>query len=809
MGCTVREKHIRTNRRTRSVKPEPDHSASANTNGNVDKSSSGKTCLKPKGYQMGLQALSQSPMTGPSSTFEDNGWGYCTEEQLEEILLKNLEYLYNDAINKLVALGYDEEVALRAILRNGHCYGGMDVLTNILHNSLAYLNSGSTTGADDEPEPSFADLRQLEEYSLASMVCLLQQVKPHLSKGDAMWCLLMSDLHVGRASVMEIPVLPSPGGSTGGGEGAPTGGGGPHEVVVGSGGPVGVAPALCRFHGGWGFGNGGTSEYPANGMSGFLSYASEMALQREIECPKRFNLSPSMKSLLKRNVAMFAAGFRANAKQFHGQSQACMSSLSGGSSSGPLPAGEESQHSKNQEVVNSVMSKFRDLNLDEATEHVALDQKDEMILSLVHQIKDLEKQVKERKEWAHQKAMQAARKLSHDLTELKMLRMEREETQRLKKGKQTLEETTMKRLGDMEGALRMASGQVDRANAAVRKLETENAEIRAEMEASKLSASESVTTCLEVAKREKKCLKKLLAWEKQKAKVQEEIAAEKRRITELERELAQVEEDTKEAEVMLLLPEKVVLVSDIMLLLVNCGDVAVVGILVACSGQIWSSICEQIWGKLHTCTIVPVVHSTEIAYLLSFLGIIAGLSEGSQGWGYHFRVKAKWRQEQKARELALAQVEEEKRLKEVSEANNKRKLEALRLKIEIDFQRHKDDLQRLEQEYARLKESAQSEVENQSINNSWTENVKPAKGGETIARLLHELDQTQEEKSSSCDRDCMICMKDEVSVVFLPCAHQVICASCNEGYGKRGNKAACPYCRVPIEQRIRVYGASS
>ncbi|KAL0312616.1 UNVERIFIED_CONTAM: MND1-interacting protein 1 [Sesamum radiatum] len=177
----------------------------------------------------------------------------------------------------------------------------------------------------------------------------------------------------------------------------------------------------------------------------------------------------------------------------------------------------------------------------------------------------------------------------------------------------------------------MASGQVDRANAAVRKLETENAEIRAEMEASKLSASESVTTCLEVAKREKKCLKKLLAWEKQKTKMQEDIAAEKQKISELQQELAQVEAATKEAE-------------------------------------------------------------------------------------------AKWRQEQKAKELVLAQLEEERRLKEASEANNKRKLEALRLKIEIDFQRHKDDLLRLEQEYARLKESAQStEVENQS-NDVWTEN---------------------------------------------------------------------------------------
>ncbi|KAL6501688.1 hypothetical protein OROGR_026821 [Orobanche gracilis] len=734
MGCTVRDKHIRANRKARSIKSESDHSTSTNTNGNVEKSGNSKTDIKPKKYHMGLHSLSQNPMSmhspSPSSVYDENGWGYCTEEQLEEMLLKNLEFLYNDATNKLVSLGYDEGVALKAILRNGHCYGGMDVLTNILHNSLAYLNGrSSSVGNEEEPEPSFADLRQLEEYSLAGMVCLLQQVKPHLSKGDAMWCLLMSDLHVGRASVMEIP-LPSASGN--GSWGASSSGDVP-EGLVANGGPVRVAPALCRFHGGWGFGNGGTSEFPMNEMNGLLSYASEIALQREIECPKRFNLSPSMKSLLKRNVAMFAAGFRANSEQFHSLSQACPSSLSDGNSSsscgatsGVVPVGhsEEFQYAKNQDVVNSIMSKFRDLNLDENTEQMALDQKDEMILSLIHQIKDLEKQVKERKEWAHQKAMQAARKLSHDLTELKVLRMEREETQRLKKGKQTLEETTINRLHDMEDALRTASGEVDHANAAVRKLETENAEIRAEMEASKLSASESITVCLEVAKREKKCLKKLLAWEKQKTKMQEEIAAEKQKISELQGELGQVEADTRDAE---------------------------------------------------------------------------------------SAARAKWIQEQKAKELVLIQLEEERRLKEASEANNKRKLEALRLKIDVDFQRHKDDLQRLEQEYACLRESAQSdEVENQS-NDSWSGNsnvVRPQ--GRTIARLLHELDRMEnsQEKAVGCDRECMICMKDEVSVVFLPCAHQVICANCNDRYGKKG-KATCPYCRVQIEQRVRVYGASS
>ena len=195
-----------------------------------------------------------------------------------------------------------------------------------------------------------------------------------------------------------------------------------------------------------------------------------------------------------------------------------------------------------------MLSKFRDLNLDENM-NVPEEQKDEMVLNLIQQIKDLKRQVKERREWAQQKAIQAARKLGGDLRELKILRMEREETQRLKKGKQTLEDTTMKRLTEMENALRKASGQVDRANAAVRRLETENAEIRAEMEASKLSASESKSTCLELAKKEKRCVKRLLAWEKQKAKLQEEIAAEKQKISELQQQLVRIEEAQKEAEV--------------------------------------------------------------------------------------------------------------------------------------------------------------------------------------------------------------------------------------------------------------------
>ncbi|KAM3322265.1 hypothetical protein P3S67_003416 [Capsicum chacoense] len=126
-----------------------------------------------------------------------------------------------------------------------------------------------------------------------------------------------------------------------------------------------------------------------------------------------------MKDLLKRNVAVFAAGLRANSKYVQNQSQACPTSLSGGdlpsgSTSvfeGGLVQSSKSQNLENQDVVSSLLTKFHNLNLDENSKQFQgqMDQKDEMILKLIRQIKDLERQVKEQKVWAHQKAMQAAR----------------------------------------------------------------------------------------------------------------------------------------------------------------------------------------------------------------------------------------------------------------------------------------------------------------------------------------------------------------------------------------------------------------
>lgn len=629
MGCTVRAKHVRPNRKTRSTtKPELDPS-----------------CLTALSSLKHLVNRHPGLLDYPNLSGEDNnnGWGYCTEEQLEDLLLRHLEYLYNEAVSKLASLGYGHDVALRAVLSNGYCYGGMDVLTNILHNALACLKGGGGGGDEDgseEEDNVFADLRQLVEYSLTGMVYLLQQVKPRLSKGDALWCLLVSELHVGKASTVDIPP-PSSG-----------------KVV-----------------------------------KGVVNPPAALTLEREIDCPRRFNLTPSMKSLLRENVEAFAAGYHASMKQKK-QSEAS-----------DRAASEES-------VVSSVLEKFQDLNLDDDDDDSVVDSepKDVALIGLFRQVQDLRRQVKERKEWAQKKAMQAAQKVSDELSEFNSLRSEREETLRLKKGKQSGEEATMKRISEMENDLRKVSSHVDKANMIARTLENENAVIRADIEASKLSESESLTACIEATKKEKKRLKRLVAWEKQKMKLQEEVAGEKEKIKALTRSLAQITQEEKEYE-------------------------------------------------------------------------------------------EKWREEQEAKERALAQVEEEQRSKEATEARNKRNVESVRLKIEIDFQRRKDDLQRLEQELSRLSKASSNDSSLQSNN---------TKGEVVVSKLLEELERLDGfyEKEENNDRECLICMKDEVSVVFLPCAHQVVCTSCSDSF-MGGGKATCPCCRVPIQQRIRVFGATS
>eukprot|EP01018_Ginkgo_biloba_P032344 Gb_11133 [translate_table: standard] len=761
MGCTTRDKSIRNKRKLRSNPP----TVPIKTEENVSDDKRNGPLAEPAPNPMrlldngsGEEKQNEKEKEKGSEESEEADWGYCTEDQLEDLLMKNLEFVYNEAVCKIASLGYNADEALKAVLRNGHRYGSGDVLSNIVQNSLAYLNSSSNEGSD-ECDLSFRDLKHLEEYALTRMVCLLQQDRPQLSKGDAMWCLLMSDLHVGRASTLEIPSLPSgdertmikPAGSCPSPSTAismPS----PIRPSCSSSNfmPLSAVSEPCRMCAetkrtvsGLNSAQAGSilldaPSPPHNGFT-FDAGTSQMPSTNNAQFAQNASLSSSMKlAMLKRNAAaLFSARFLPDRKLKSDLVLQSTSSCGEGSmpTCGLRKVQTESENSteKNQiltrdidihtenapdatsivaagtelslgmassvdatpdqyrgqsrncpDIVGAILGSLEQMGLTEKTD--GIDQRNEMMLKLMHQIRDLEIQLKERTEWAHQKAMQAARKLSKDLAELKTLRMERDETLRLKKDKQALEDTTMKRLSEMENALRKASGQVDRANAAVRRLETENAEVRAEMEASKLSAAESVATCQEVAKREKKCLKRTQAWEKQRSKLQEEISEEKQKITQLQQQLSLIRDMQQETE-------------------------------------------------------------------------------------------AKWKQEEKAKEIAIVQADEERRAKDAAEAAAKRREEALHRKTEMDFQRHRDDIERLEQELARLKVTAESSQLNCMPNAPYAGDGATAKSlKEMNARMLRELQELQESsrREVNRDRECVMCSNEEVSVVFLPCAHQVI-----------------------------------
>ncbi|TVT97888.1 hypothetical protein EJB05_56814, partial [Eragrostis curvula] len=51
------------------------------------------------------------------------------------------------------------------------------------------------------------------------------------------------------------------------------------------------------------------------------------------------------------------------------------------------------------------------------------------------------------------------------------------------------------------------------------------------------------------------------------------------------------------------------------------------------------------------------------------------------------------------------------------------------------------------------------------------------------------------------ERECAMCLEEEISVVFLPCGHQVVCAGCNKRH-QDGGMTECPSCRSIIHRRI-------
>mmetsp|Transcript_77330 Transcript_77330/g.125477 ORF Transcript_77330/g.125477 Transcript_77330/m.125477 type:complete len:112 (-) Transcript_77330:481-816(-) len=51
--------------------------------------------------------------------------------------------------------------------------------------------------------------------------------------------------------------------------------------------------------------------------------------------------------------------------------------------------------------------------------------------------------------------------------------------------------------------------------------------------------------------------------------------------------------------------------------------------------------------------------------------------------------------------------------------------------------------------------------------------------------------------------ECVVCMESEKSHILVPCGHQCVCKVC--AVNLVSTKQACPVCRAPVSQVIKVY----
>ncbi|CAH2071856.1 unnamed protein product [Thlaspi arvense] len=144
---------------------------------------------------------SQNPLCEKAEESGSVGWDDPFACHLEELLSSNLLALFRSAMKQIVDCGYSEDVVLKAISGSRLYCGGNDLVSNIVNDTLSFLKSGKkVSGLRDYV---FEDLQQLVAYTLVEKISLVREVRPSLSTVEAMWRLLMCDLNVLQAFEVE------------------------------------------------------------------------------------------------------------------------------------------------------------------------------------------------------------------------------------------------------------------------------------------------------------------------------------------------------------------------------------------------------------------------------------------------------------------------------------------------------------------------------------------------------------------------------------------------------------------------------
>lgn len=699
--------------------------------------------------------------------------------QLEELLMSNLFTTFCTAVKKIIERGYTEEVATWAVLNSNMFHGSKDAVSNVVDGALSLLKREKEFHT---PKYSvFEKLQSLVDYTLLEMVHVLREVRPSLTIAEAMWCLLMSDLNLLNSCVMDGNRIGASFGQeasednslvsqlkaaasnsqnsqhktaqSGASKRPPT-----SDLSLGKlAGRVNVKTNAHQETKGTVSSHGTaidekivSSRKGSSSSTGRRDALRQKALQFEKNYKGRMS-----KGTLKAKVAAWGSMMldkslkaqsgssgivmkgtytgtftRLTAKDLEGHNNSSSTpksevpagvvaakdtvvALPAASSKSAVPSAADPKPSpKGRTSVSDtckVIDYYASIPFDETLQkHVPRDDKDKTILMLVPHKQALEKELQSWTDWANNKVMQAARRLGKDQAELKMLRQEKEETEKFKKEKQTLEESTTKRLSEMEYALSNASGQIEIANCNARRLQEENSVLKKELETAILQAMRSANNVDEAMRKSQETMKKMQSWDAEKGLLQEQL-------NDIKRGAVGVEDQLRKAR------------------------------------------------------------------------------------GVKDRFEVLFKQEesetQKVRDL-INKLREKKAKDDSSTAAEE---ERIKQKAEKNLRKCEEDIKALQTMTAELRlEQEKSQIA------ALTEGYgSPGPQQSKLSKKLAALQDNLGGGDVKPERECVMCMTDEISVVFLPCCHQVLCSKCNDLHEKQGMKD-CPSCRTGIQKRISV-----
>ncbi|PWZ38326.1 putative E3 ubiquitin-protein ligase RF298 [Zea mays] len=750
-------------------------------------------------------------------------WGDPNEMQLEEILLKSLDTTFDNSVSLITTMGYSEAAARAAIMRTAAQYDWRESLAGFGEAAVEVLK----TEGDMLPREgaSVEDMRKIEEAVLGSMVTLVTEAQPFNTPGDVMYCLLMSDMNVANACAMDYNSFSLPAVSA--------------QVIAqpvagnyepGSGSNLSVS--ITNPQTGVTF-RGKLTPVPPGSYGAIKADSStaqaspnvsntEPSVSDKTQCvipniePKKHHVpicdhsedqpfvaaatqsvkndksspskrggskrdsfhrqkltnydkssralgskgslrsgkqSSSASAVLERKCRSFSDSTTSNLKGSSRVAKGFAASISGSevsvdlsftgtlspspsfdakvvsnSNSAPaastdlslaLPSSDSLtpslSHDSNTEVVDS-SSKINFSYDEEQKVWIPQDKKDEIVLILVQRQKELQAHTRDWTDWAQQKVMQVAHRLAKEKDELQSLRKEKEEADRLQEERHHLEESTRKKLLEMESAISRANAQLEKAEASARRREVENAQLTLQMEAAKRHAAESATNISELVKKDENSRKRSQRWQSDRALLQEDLAAQKSRLSRVQEHLQ---------------------------------------------------------------------HAKELKD----------------------QVQARWKQEEAGKIEVIALVTSKKKEREQIETSMRSEENLLHLKAANDTERYKSEIRALEQRIAQMKVSLDSSkvaapkwgADNKTYALHLSEGRK-----NSSAQILSNIAVPQDPSFDDIqrDRECVMCLSEEMSVVFLPCAHQVVCAKCSDLHEKQGMKE-CPSCRTPIQRRVR------